>query len=83
MPYVITELCTKETACTEVCPVDAIHPLKDAAEFAGVTQLFIDPDTCIECGSCEAACPVTAIFQDVSVPAQYKSAIQKNADHYK
>jgi NAD-dependent dihydropyrimidine dehydrogenase PreA subunit len=25
-------------------------------------KLYIDPEGCIDCGSCEAACPNTAIF---------------------
>ena len=54
MTYVIAEPCigTKDTACVEVCPVDCIHPKKDAPEHAAATQLFIDPDSCIDCGAC-------------------------------
>ncbi len=31
MAYVITEACigTKDASCTEVCPVDCIHPTPD------------------------------------------------------
>jgi ferredoxin len=38
-------------------------------------MLYIDPDECIDCGACEPACPVTAIFAEDDVPddmAAYK-----------
>ncbi len=64
MTYVIAEPCvnTKDTACVEVCPVDCIHPKKDEPDFAAETKLFIDPETCIDCGACVPVCPVQAIF---------------------
>ncbi len=76
MPYVITEPCLGVTdkSCVEVCPVDCIHP--------GESQLFINPDECIECAACEPACPVNAIFLDVDVPEKWKDYIQKNADFF-
>jgi len=76
MTYVIAEPCigTKDKSCVEVCPVDCIH------ESDG--QLFINPDECIECAACEPACPVSAIFLDVDVPAKWKDYIQKNADFF-
>jgi NAD-dependent dihydropyrimidine dehydrogenase PreA subunit len=85
MTYVITEPCigVKDTACVEVCPVDCIHPKKDAGGFADAQQLYIDPDTCIDCGACEPVCPVEAIFEGDSVPEQWKSYTQKNADYFK
>ena len=85
MPHVITEPCknTKDTACVAVCPVDCIHPRKDEDTFATADQLFIDPDTCIDCGLCVDECPVKAIFTEDDVPGEWKNYIQINADHYK
>ena len=62
--YDIAEPCvgTKDTACVDVCPVDCIHPKKDEAEFEGENKLYIDPETCIDCGACVPVCPVQAIF---------------------
>jgi len=70
MTYVIAEPCknTKDTACVEVCPVDCIHPTKDEPDFAKHDMLYINPDECIDCGACEPACPVTAIFSEDDVP---------------
>ena len=59
MPFIITDPCieTKDTACVEVCPVDCIHPRKDAPQFAESTMLYIHPEECIDCGACVPACP--------------------------
>src|SRR5439155_10227171 len=85
MPHVITEPCigTKDTACVAVCPVDCIHPRKDEGNFEAATQLYINPDECIDCGACEPACPVAAIFPEEEVPEKWKSFIQLNYDYFK
>lgn len=83
--YVICEPCigVKDTACTEVCPVDCIHPTREEEGFDAVEQLYINPDECIDCGACESVCPVNAITSDAEVPEKWQPYIQKNADHYK
>ena len=55
MTYVVTEKCIKckYTDCVEVCPVDCFHE--------GENMLAINPKACIDCGVCEAECPVGAI----------------------
>ena len=73
MPYVITEPCigNKDTSCWQVCPVDAIHPGPDDADFARHDQLYIDPTECIDCGACEANCPHERVFAEAGdVPAE-------------
>jgi len=84
MPHVIAEPCiaTKDASCVEVCPVDCIHPTKAEGSFAEVTQLYIDPGTCIDCGLCVDECPVRAIFPQDDLPEEWKKYIQINADHY-
>ncbi|MCA9799399.1 MAG: 4Fe-4S dicluster domain-containing protein [Cyanobacteria bacterium HKST-UBA06] len=78
MPYVITEPCVgvKDKACVDVCPVDCIY------ELDGEPQLYINPDECIECGACEPACPVTAIFMDSEVPEDQQKYIELNASKF-
>lgn len=85
MTRVITSKCigTKDTSCVDVCPVDCIHPKKDSPDFGGVEHLYINPDDCIDCGACESACPVNAIFPDDEVPEGEKQYIQINADYFK
>ena len=84
MSYYIAEPCigTKDTACVEVCPVDCIHPTKDEDNFEEAKQLYIDPDTCIDCGACEPVCPVTAIFPEEELPEKWQEYIQINTDYY-
>jgi ferredoxin len=77
MPYIITELCTNDGACVEVCPVACIHTKP------GDPQHYIDPDVCIECEQCEIVCPVDAIFLDWKLPAEYQESIEVNAAFFR
>jgi NAD-dependent dihydropyrimidine dehydrogenase PreA subunit len=71
MAFVIAEPCigTKDTACVDVCPVDCIHPKKNATYdddrpgFDEVLQMYIDPVECIDCGACVPVCPVGGDFR--------------------
>jgi NAD-dependent dihydropyrimidine dehydrogenase PreA subunit len=71
MPFVITEPCigVKDRSCVEVCPVDCI--------VEGEDQFFINPDECIDCQACEAACPVQAIYPESGVPEKWRAYIAK------
>ena len=84
MPHIIAEPCigTKDTSCVAVCPVDCIHPTSDEAEFEDSKMLYIDPDTCIDCGLCVDECPVQAIFPEEDLPDEWAEYIQLNADYY-
>ena len=85
MTFVITEPCigTKDSACVDVCPVDCIHPTKKEDAFESAEMLYIDPAECIDCGACEPACPVEAIFEEAAVPDKWKHFTEKNAAYYK
>ena len=84
MTHIIAEPCigTKDTACVEVCPVDCIHPTKDEAEFEGADMLYIDPETCIDCGLCVDECPVKAIFPEEDLPAEWEEFTAKNEAYF-
>jgi ferredoxin len=45
--------------------------------------MYIDPATCIDCGACVPACPVSAIFVEADVPAKWDSFVRKNAEFFK
>ena len=59
MAYVIAAPCIdhSDQACVAVCPVDCIW-----GDLTVDRKLYVDPDACIECGSCESACPNGAIM---------------------
>ena len=80
MTYTICEPCidVMDKACVEVCPVDCIH-----YEEGMDRTLFIDPAECIDCGACEPACPVTAIFAEDDVPDNWKEYTEINALWFK
>lgn len=84
MPHIIAEPCidVKDTACVDVCPVDCIHPTSDEEEFEGASQLYIDPDTCIDCGLCVDECPVAAIFPEEDLPEEWAEYVEGNAKYY-
>lgn len=84
MTYVIAQPCigAKDTACVDVCPVDCIHPSANEPEFDEAKQLHINPDECIDCGACEPACPVSAIFEESAVPDEWKNFIKINVDFF-
>lgn len=94
MPYIICDPCVGvcDTACVEVCPVDCIHgPVDTEGSGAEVheegfdpegKQLYIDPETCIDCDACVPACPVDAIYEESEVPEEYKDSIKKNYEFF-
>ena len=84
MTFVVVENCIrcKYMDCVEVCPVDCIHPTSDSDKFDGADMLYIDPDTCIDCGLCVDECPVQAIFPEEDLPEECHKYIQINADWF-
>jgi NAD-dependent dihydropyrimidine dehydrogenase PreA subunit len=82
MAFVITDACTKDFLCADSCATDAISPKRDAADAGAVSQLFIDPDSCIDCGSCAADCPSGAIFAADDLPDDKAHFADLNAAHY-
>jgi ferredoxin len=79
MTFVITSPCldTKDKACVDVCPVDCIH-FDEKSDL----MLYINPIECIDCGACEPACPVNAIFEEGGVPDDQNHFIEINALWY-
>jgi len=77
MAFVITSPCIGEKAaeCVQVCPVDCIEEGKD--------MYYINPDVCIDCGACEAVCPVEAIYPEEDVPEEEYRFIQLNRDFFR
>lgn len=79
MAYVITEGCTKDASCVDVCPVDCIHPHKDEATYEIEEMLHIDPENCINCGACVPVCRVSVIYPAEKVSDHLKPYVERNA----
>jgi NAD-dependent dihydropyrimidine dehydrogenase PreA subunit len=77
--FVITQPCidTMDQSCVEVCPVDCIH-FEEGAD----RMLYINPLECIDCGACQPACPVSAIFPEADVPADAAFFTEINSQWY-
>ena len=80
MTYVITQPCITvlDQSCVDVCPVDCI-PYEEGID----QKLYIDPDECIDCGACEPACPVSAIYAADDVPPDQRIFTEIDALWYK
>lgn len=70
MTHIVTRLCLRDTACIEVCPVECMVLGQPEEEWP---WLYIDPDTCIDCGACVPECPYEAIFPEEEVPFDYEA----------
>lgn len=83
MPYVITDACVKDDICAPVCPEESISV--GTVEVDGTTydQYFIDPSSCLDCGSCESVCPSGAIYMEDDLPADLKKFTAINAKFFK
>ena len=74
MAFVVTEPCRdcKYTDCVTVCPTEAF--------YQDERMLYIDPESCIDCGACAPECPVGAIFSEDDVPAPWGEYIELNVE---
>jgi ferredoxin len=74
MAFVVTQPCfgCKYTDCVTVCPCDCFHE--------GDKMLYIEPESCIDCGACEPECPVGAIFYEDDVPEAWRPFIDLNRE---
>jgi ferredoxin len=79
MAFVIAEPCidNMDQSCILVCPVDCI-----TADLNVDRKLFIDPNNCIDCGSCEQACPNQAIFAAERLPSEWAGFAWVDATWY-
>jgi ferredoxin len=82
MAYVITDTCIKDLLCADVCPTDCIHPKKEEPGFEAATQLYVDPNGCIDCGACVPVCTSDSIFAVDDVPDELKQFVDANAQYF-
>lgn len=82
MPYVVTDACTKDFVCVAECATAAIAPAQDQPAAATVTQVYINPDECIECGNCATICAQNAIFSLDELPPDKADFAGKNRGYF-
>jgi ferredoxin len=82
MPYAITDSCIKDLLCVDVCPTDCIHPKNEEPAFEAATQLFVDPEGCIDCGACVPVCTSDSIQPVDDLPDELKHFAELNAAHF-
>jgi ferredoxin len=82
MAYVITDACTKDFVCVAECATASIAPAVDDPNANTVSQLFINPDECIDCGNCASLCAQHAIYAIEDLPADKEHFAEKNKAYF-
>lgn len=79
MSYIIGSKCVgvKDGICIEVCPIEDTI-------IEGAESMYINPETCIDCGACLPECPVDAIFdsEEQAIEAGEEDAVHKNYEFF-
>lgn len=70
MAFVITDACIKDFACVAECATAAIAPASGDPAAGSVSQVFIHPEECIDCGNCASICVQNAIYALDELPAE-------------
>jgi NAD-dependent dihydropyrimidine dehydrogenase PreA subunit len=82
MAYVVTDACIKDFVCVAECATAAIAPSQGDAKAGTVSQVFINPDECIDCGNCADLCAQNAIFSEAELPAGKADFAEKNRAYF-
>ena len=78
MAYVVTDACVKDFVCRDACPTGSIRPEPGEPGAEAASQVFINPDECIDCGSCAGVCAQNAIFPEADLPPEKAQFAEKN-----
>jgi NAD-dependent dihydropyrimidine dehydrogenase PreA subunit len=82
MAYVVTAGCTKDFVCVAECATAAIAPQASDANAGTVSQVYINPDECIDCGNCATVCAQNAIFAEDDLPEDKAHFAEKNRVYF-
>ncbi|GAA1959845.1 FAD-dependent oxidoreductase [Nocardioides panacihumi] len=64
------------------CPVNCIHPAPGEPGFAEAEMLYVDPDSCVDCGACATACPADAIVPHTTLTPAQQPFLALNAEYF-
>ena len=82
MAYVVTDACTKDFVCVAECTTSAIAPMESDADASAASQVYINPDECIDCGNCASVCAQNAICPADELPADRAEFAEKNRAYF-
>jgi NAD-dependent dihydropyrimidine dehydrogenase PreA subunit len=82
MAYVVTDACVKDFVCVAECATSAIAPSVGDPAAGTVSQVYINPDECIDCGNCATVCAQGAVFAESDLPADKVEFAQKNRAYF-
>lgn len=63
-------------------PTDCIHPKAEETQLEAATQLYGQPDGCIDCGGCVPVCTSDAMHPIDDLPEDEKQFAPKNAEFF-
>ena len=63
-------------------PPPPLRPPRIDPAAATVTQVYINPDECIDCGNCASICAQNAIFSLDELPADKADFAEKNRGYF-
>jgi NAD-dependent dihydropyrimidine dehydrogenase PreA subunit len=82
MAYVVTDACVKDLICVAECATAAIAPMEGDPRAETVSQVFINPDECIDCGSCASLCAQNAIFPESELTPEKAEFAERNRAYF-
>ena len=82
MAYVVTDACIKDFVCVAECATAAIAPTADDPNAGTASQVYINPDECIDCGTCISVCAQNAIYSEDELPADKAHFAEKNKAYF-
>ena len=82
MAYVVTDACIKDFVCATECAAAAIAPTPGDPRADTVSQVFINPDECIDCGNCADLCAQNAVFPESDLPPEKAHFAEKNRAYF-
>jgi len=82
MAYVITDACVKDFVYAAECATSAIAPAAGDPAAGTISQVYINPDECIDCGNCADLCAQNAIFPESDLPADKTNFAEKNRTYF-
>jgi NAD-dependent dihydropyrimidine dehydrogenase PreA subunit len=64
------------------CATAAIAPIQGDPRAETVSQVSINPDECIDCGSCASLCAQNAIFPESELTAEKAEFAERNRAYF-